>query len=134
MLFRSNLTGSEKTSTGPMMPQVTASQDKNGNVTVNVQENMRNPFTPVGSGIKSDVNMTVNQDATHADINGTISGSPSFEANFSVNGGQNQNVPIQSEPTGSNDVTGAINFGAGLQKTNDVNKSVDLEKKKEEPQ
>src|SRR5262249_54214914 len=41
-----NLTGGEKTSTGPKMPEVKATQDKNGNVTVNIQESMRNPYTP----------------------------------------------------------------------------------------
>lgn len=87
---------------------------------------MRNPFTPVGSGIKSDVNMTVNQDATHANVQGTVSGSPSFETNFSVDGGQNQNVPLQTAPQST------LGFGVGLQETNHVNQSVDLQKPKKE--
>ena len=123
-----NLTGSEKTSTGPQMPKVTATQDKNGSVTVNIQENMRNPFTPVGSGIKSDVNVTVNQDATHANVQGKVSGSPSFETNFSVDGSQNQNVPLQTAPQST------VGFTIGLQQPNEVKQSVDLQKPKKEDQ
>lgn len=125
-----NLTGSEKTSTGPKPPEVKATQDKNGNVTVNVQENMRNPFTPVGGGIQENVNITVNQNATTAEFNGQVSGSPAFEGNVTVDGGQTQNVPLQDAPTN------AVSFGLGLQKTNDIDKKVDLPqpKKKEDQQ
>jgi RHS repeat-associated protein len=124
-----NLTGSEKTSSGPKIPQVTATQDKNGNVTVNVQESMRNPFTPPGSGsIQANVNMTVNQDATKAEVSGSISGSPSFESNFSVDGGATQNLPLQTEPSST------LGFMFGLQETNNIDKKTDLQpppKKKE---
>jgi RHS repeat-associated protein len=72
-------TGTEKTSTGPQLPQVTATQDKNG-VTVNIQQNVRNPIVDAGSGIKADVNITVTQDASSAEVKGSVSGSPSFEA------------------------------------------------------
>jgi RHS repeat-associated protein len=113
-------TGSTKTSDGPKPPQVTATQDKNGNVTVNVQENMRNPFTPVGSGIQSNVNITVNQDATKADINGTVSKSPAFEANFAVNGGESKNVPLQDASRN------AVMFGINLQRTAPINQQADL--------
>ena len=116
-----NLTGSEKPSTGPQMPQVTATQDKSGNVNVNIQESLRNPFTPPGSGsIKADVNITVNQDATKAEVSGPISSSPSWEANFSVDGGASQNVPLQSEPSGT------FGFALGLQTPNNVDQKVDL--------
>ena len=121
-----NLTGGERTSTGPQMPTVSATQDKNGNVTVNVQENMRNPYTPVGGGIQSNLNFIVNQSATNANVNGTVSGSPAFEANFSVNGSQNQNVPLQNAPTGT------VPFALGLQQTNQINQIVQLKKKEEE--
>jgi hypothetical protein len=127
-----NLTGSEKTSTGPKPPEVTATQDKNGNVTVNLQESMRNPFTPPGSGsINTDLNVTVNQDATKAEVSGSISGSPSFEANFIVDGSASQNLPLQTEPSST------LGFMLGLQQTNNINKKTDLpkpEKKKEYPQ
>ena len=116
-----NLTGSEKTSTGPQMPEVTATQDKNGNVNVNLQESMRNPFTPPGSGsINTDLNISVNQNATNAEVSGTVSGSPSFEANFSVDGGSSLNVPLQTEPSST------AGFGLGLQQTNNVDQKVDL--------
>ncbi len=127
-----NLTGSEKTSSGPQMPEVTATQDKNGNVNVNLQESMRNPFTPPGSGsINTDLNVTVNQGATNAEVNGSISGSPSFEANFSVDGGASQNLPLQTEPSGT------LGFMLGLQQTNNIDKTTNLPpppKKDEQPQ
>lgn len=116
-----NLTGSEKTSTGPMMPQVTATQDKNGNVNVNVQESMRNPFTPPGSGsIQANVRMTVNQDATKAEVSGSISVTPSWESNFSVDGGATQNLPLQTEPSST------LGFVFGLQRTSNIDKKTDL--------
>jgi RHS repeat-associated protein len=125
-----NITGQKKTSQGPMMPQVTATQDKNGNVTVNVQESMGNPFTsgvdPNGT-IKSNMNITVNESATNAQFNGTVSGSPAFEANVSVNGSMNQNVPLQSAPANT------VQFVLGLHSTNQINKIIEL-KKKEDPQ
>jgi hypothetical protein len=105
-------------------------QDKNGNVTVNVQESMRNPNTPQGSGsIQANVNMTVNQDATKAEVSGSISGSPSFESNFSVDGGATQNLPLQTEPSST------LGFAWGLEKTNNIDKKTHLPsppKKKEE--
>ncbi len=83
-----DLTGGEMTSTGPTFPIVSVMQSKNGNVVVNIQENMQNPFAPEGGGIQSNLDFTVNQNATRASVSGTISGSPAFEANFSINGGQ----------------------------------------------
>jgi len=91
----------------------------------------RNPFTPPGSGsIQADVNMTVNQDATKAEVSGSISGSPSFEANFSVDGGATQNLPLQTEPSST------LGFMFGLQETNNIDKTTDLPQpeKKEESQ
>ncbi len=109
-----------------MLPAVSATQDKSGNVVVNVQENMRNPYAPIGGGIQSNLNFTVNQSATSATVNGTVSGSPAFEANFSVNGSENQNVPLQNAPTGT------MAFGLGLQQTSQINQTVQLKKKEEE--
>jgi RHS repeat-associated protein len=99
----------EKTSRGPKPPVATASQDKNGNVTVNVQQNMRNPFEIAPApGIRSNVNITVNEAATNASVKGTVSGTPSFEANFKVADGDTKNVPLQSESKNG------FNFGANL--------------------
>jgi len=122
-----NGTGWERKSDGPKMPTVTVSQDKNGNVTVNVQESMRNPFMPPGTGsIQANVNVTVNQSATNAQINGTVSATPSFEANFSVNGGDTLNVPLQEAPSGT------LDFILGLQYPNNIDKTVDLTPEKPE--
>jgi len=116
-------TGSERTSTGPMLPQADATQASGGgDVSVGVQMNVRNPFTPVGSGIQSDVDINISQDASTAQISGTISGSPSFEANITCGGGPTQNVPLQSE------AQGAVAFGVNLQRTNEVNQKVEVKK------
>ena len=125
-----NLCNCEKTS-GPKPPEVTATQGKNGDVTVNIQENMRNPFTPVGSGIQSNVNITVNQDATQANINGTVSGSPSFETNLTVDGGRQRMCRCKQRLTGAT-ILQRINFGVGLQETKPVDKTVQLPKKKDD--
>lgn len=58
----------------------------------------------------------------NAEVKGQISGSPAFETNFTVDGGQTKNVPLQDAPTN------AISFGLGLQKTNEIDKKVDLPK------
>jgi RHS repeat-associated protein len=118
----SNLTGGEKTSTGPLMPQVTATQGKDGTVSVNIQENMRNPYQPVFQGIASNVNINVNESATSASVQGTVSGAPSFEANFTTQSGATTNLPLQSAPQST---TGFI---IGLQQTNQVDKKTDLKK------
>lgn len=106
--------------------QVTATQGKDGTVTVNVQENMRNPYQPVGQGIASNVNINVNESGTNASVTGTVSGAPSFEANFTTQGGTTTNLPIQSAPQGT------AEFIIGLQQTNQVNKRTEL--KKDDPQ
>ena len=72
------------------------------------------------------MNITVNEVATNAQFNGTVSGSPAFETNMSVNGGTNQNVPLQSAPTNS------VQFVLGLHSTNQINKSVELKKKEDQ--
>lgn len=67
------------------------------------------------------MNITVNQNATSAEIQGQVSGSTAFfESNITVDGGQTQNVPLQDAPTS------AVGFALGLQKTNDIDKKVDL--------
>ncbi len=115
-----NLTGQEKTSTGPKMPQVTVSQSKNGNVNVNVQENVRNPFQPAGQGINADVNISVNQSATQGSVHGLISGAPSFETNFTRQDGQTANLPLQTAPQRTDQ------FILQLQRTNEVERNIEL--------
>ena len=115
-----------KKSSGPQLPTASVSQDSNGNVTVNLQMNMRDPYQPVGQGAASNVNITVNEAATSAEVKGTVSGSPSFEANFTPKGGPTTNLPIQSSP----EETGA--FLVGLQQTNQVDKKTDIQPPKKE--
>lgn len=109
-----------KKSDGPVMPTATASQDSNGNVTVNLNMNMRDPFQPAGQGAASNVNINVNESATSAGVNGTVSGAPSFEANFTPQGAPTTNLPVQSSPTNT------VPFLEGLQQTNHVDKQTDL--------
>lgn len=118
-----NITGGERTSSGPQTPQVTATQDKNGNVDVHLQENMRNPYQPIGQGIKADVNMTVPQDASTISVQGTISGSPAFEVNTQVDGGAIENLPLQNASSDS------LGFVVNLQLTN----TVDVKQKLDDP-
>jgi RHS repeat-associated protein len=105
-----------KQSNGPQLPTAAASQDSNGNVTLNLQMNMRDPFQPAGQGAASNVNITVNEAATSAEVKGTVSGSPSFEANFTPEGGPTTNLPIQSSPEGT------YTFLRELERTNQVDK------------
>jgi hypothetical protein len=120
-----NLTGRESTSSGPKTPQVTATEDKNGNVNVNVQMNMRNPEQQVlghgvGQGIRSDVNISVDQKATKASVDGTVSRSPAFEANFTRQDGQTTNAPLQ------NAARNPVDFIINLQKTSEIHHPIDL--------
>ena len=95
-----NLGSFEKISTGPLLPQVTVTQNAAGTVNVNVKEDMLNPFIPtylhMDMGIKSDLNISINQNATHAWVQGTLSGAPSFEVNFTPKVGPTTNVPLQA--------------------------------------
>jgi stress response protein SCP2 len=120
-----NLTGRESTSTGPKAPQVTATQDKSGNVNVNVQMNMRNPEQQVlghgvGQGIRSDVNISVDQKATYAQVQGLVSKSPAFEANITPQGRATTNVPLQSASQNP------VQFAIDLQKSSQIDVRVDL--------
>lgn len=115
-----DMTGREKTSSGPQLPQVTATQDPKGNVIVNFQENMRNPFTPLGRGIRSDLNITISKDAASVLVHGTLSGSPSFEANFTTESGLTTNLPLQTAPANT------LGFVLGLQQTNPIDSKTEI--------
>jgi hypothetical protein len=70
--------------------------------------------------------VTVDPNATRANVAGSVSGSPSFEANVSVADGPTQNLPLQTAPTST------LQFGLGLQRENQINRTLDLRKKEEE--
>lgn len=72
------------------------------------------------------MNITVDKNATSAEFKGQVSGSPAFEGNITVDGGPTQNVPLQAAPTNS------VSFAVGLQTTNNIDKKIDLSKKKED--
>ncbi len=120
---RSTIPGvAPRTATGPESPKAIGHSDAKGNTAINFHQDVKIPFPVPTGGIKADLTVTVNPGATSATITGTISGSPSFEMNFSVDGGPTQNVELQE--ASDND----LEFGANLQTTTTVNKTVELKK------
>lgn len=109
-----------KFSDGPTIPIPKVTQDKNGTVNVNVNMDMRDPFQPVGQGAASNVNISVNEAGTTGEVKGTVSGSPSFEANFTPEGGSTTNLPVQAAPQST------AGFLIGLERTNTVDKKTDI--------
>jgi RHS repeat-associated protein len=85
-----------KTATGPVLPNATASYDANGNTVINIQQDVKIPYPVPTGGIDAQVSVTIPQSAAWINITGSISGSPSFEANVSVDGGATENIPIQT--------------------------------------
>ena len=104
------------------MPTAIGHGDGKGNTAIDFNQDMKIPYPVPSAGIRSDLTVTINKDATSATITGTISGSPSAELNISIDGGAAQNVPLQE--ASSDDVE----FGANLQTTTTVNKTVELKK------
>jgi RHS repeat-associated protein len=104
-------------------PTATATQDPvTGQVNLNVQMNVRSgdaALTP-GLGIRSDVNIGVNEAGTQATVQGTVSGSPAFETNFAPQGGPTTNLPLQPA------ATNPIKFIWNLGNTNTVDKKTDI--------
>jgi hypothetical protein len=80
------VTGAEKKATGPKLPQVSGAYDKAGNVVLQISEDAKLPLTPaaITPGIRADLTVTIPPDASQVRISGTVSGSPSFEANVCV--------------------------------------------------
>jgi hypothetical protein len=64
--------------------------------------------------------ITVNEAATSAEVKGTVSGAPSFEANFTPEGAPTTNLPVQASPERT------VPFLVGLQETNQVDKKTEL--------
>ena len=110
-----DLTGNSATQTVGL-PTATVARDSNGDVVIGIKQDAANPLTPQSAtpGIKSDLNVTIPQDASSVTTVGTVSGSPAFELNIGTEGGANINVPLQG--ASSNPVA----FGAGLAQTNPV--------------
>jgi RHS repeat-associated protein len=116
-----NLTGHDTPAVVVQAPTVTATQDSSGNVNLNLQLNVHSGDLPASMSIRSDVNIGVNETATQGSVNGTVSGSPAFETNFTPDGALTTNLPVQSAPSGT------IDFLGGLLKTNPVSKAARLE-------
>jgi RHS repeat-associated protein len=96
-----NLTGQDTPAVVVQAPTVTATQDANGNVNLNVQMNVHSGDLPAATAIRSDVNIGVNQAGTQASVSGTTSVSPAFETNIAPQGGPTTNIPVQNAPQGT---------------------------------
>jgi RHS repeat-associated protein len=86
------------------LPNVTGGRDAIGNATLSFTQDTKNPMEPqaLTPGISANLNVTVGQNGSWADIGGNLSMSPSFEMNFG-----STNVPLNSELSGPA-------FGLGL--------------------
>lgn len=116
-----NLTGNDTKAVIIQAPTVTATQDANGNVNLNLQMNVRSGDIPNNNaGIRSNVNIGVNEAGTQGTVQGTVSGSPAFETNFTPQGGPTTNLPIQGASSN------AISFTYNLTQTNKVDKKTDI--------
>ncbi|HVT56883.1 MAG TPA: RHS repeat-associated core domain-containing protein [Thermoanaerobaculia bacterium] len=119
---------SDRTGTGPVLPHATASYDMSGNTVIKIQQDVKVPYpTPTG-GITADLSVTIPKSASSIAINGSISGSPSFEANVSVDGGPTQNIPLQKS---SDDL---FLFSLQLQSTTELNLLMPLAAQAPQPQ
>ena len=109
-----------------MLPQVTVTQDKvTGTVAANMTLNVRNPFQPVGNGIRAEGSMTVSQDASKFQFIAAVSGNPSMEANVTAGDGDTTNVPLQEESESG----GTLGFAVGLQVLQPVGTIVNMKNK-----
>ncbi len=112
----------EATADGPILPTASAGFDKEGNTVISIKQDVANPFVEgVSRGIRADLKVTIPQDASRLSIGGTVSGSPSFEGNVSVDEGKRQNIPIQQAAPGT------AGFMINLQMTRTVSVQVDLD-------
>ena len=113
---------SSRTSTGPLLPFAAAYYDSKGNVVVGIQQDSKIPYPGPTSGIRTDMTVMISSDAAQISFRGTESGSPSFEAVASVNGGPAQDIPLQSA------ATNPLLFYFNLQTDVDLNLTVPLQR------
>jgi RHS repeat-associated protein len=116
-----NLTGNNTPAVAAQAPTVTPSQDANGNVNLNVQMDVHSGDLPAATSIRSDVNIGVNEPGTQGSVQGTVSGSPAFETNFTPQGGPTTNLPVQDASSN------AVAFTYNLTKTNTVDKETPIQ-------
>ena len=83
------------------LPTATASRDSEGNVVVNIQQDTKNPLSPVPQfftpGIDADLDVTIPVDASYAQVSGSASQFPGEELNVTRTGGNTTPV-YQFEP------------------------------------
>ena len=115
-----NLTGNNTAAVVVQASTVTPSQDANGNVNLKVQMNLHSGDLPAAMSIRSDVNIGVNVTGTLGSVQGTVSGSPAFETNFTPQAASTTNLPIQGASSS------ALPFTYNLTQTNTVNKQLPI--------
>jgi hypothetical protein len=116
-----NLTGNDTKAGVTLAPTATATQDANGNVSIGVKMNVNSGDLPASMGIRSNVNIGVNEAGTQGSVSGTVSGSPAFETNFTPQGASTTNLPIQGA------APHAPAFALGLTQTNTVDKKTQIQ-------
>jgi RHS repeat-associated protein len=89
------------------LPLAGAYRDSHGNTVINFWQDAGNPLEPNAPHIRSDLTVTVPQNGSSMMINGSISMTPSFELNVTMEGGTTKTLPLQTEPE-------ALSFPAGL--------------------
>ncbi len=85
--------------------------------------NVHSGDLPAATSIRSDVNIGVNEAGTEGSVQGTVSGSPAFETNFTPQGGPTTNLPIQGASSN------AATFTYDLTRTNTVDKRTVIKKR-----
>ena len=83
--------------------------------------NVHSGDMPAAMSIRSDVTIGVNETGTQGSVNGTVSGSPAFETNFTPEGAPTTNLPIQ----GASSL--ALPFAYHLTQTNTVDKKTPIQ-------
>jgi len=83
------------------LPTATGTRDSNGNPVINIQQDVKNPLSPVPQvvtpGITADLTVTVPQNASNAQVTGTASQFPAEELNVTRADG-NTTAVYQSKP------------------------------------
>lgn len=108
-----NPTGTTATQTEGL-PTAQVSRDANGNVVINLKQDASNPLVPGAPPITSDLTVTIPANASSVTTAGTVSGSPAFELNVSMEGGTDLNLPLQNAPSST------AGFVTSLPQTNSV--------------
>jgi hypothetical protein len=80
------------------LPTATAARDANGNVVVNIQQDTKNPLSPVWQfltpGIDANLDVTIPKDASSGQVSGAASQFPGEELNVTIPGPGGSTTPL----------------------------------------